>query len=61
MKSFGSEFVLGLVQAIDSEKDPRNLLVVFSLVKTIGQNFAIGLYAKSLLMQCLFSSLCRTY
>jgi DNA repair/transcription protein MET18/MMS19 len=44
LKSFSSEFILGLVQAMDSEKDPRNLLVVFGLVKTVGYNFTIGWY-----------------
>jgi DNA repair/transcription protein MET18/MMS19 len=33
----GGEFVHGLVQAVDGEKDPRNLLVAFALVARVTQ------------------------
>ncbi|CAG8494992.1 1280_t:CDS:10, partial [Ambispora gerdemannii] len=42
LKQMGSNFVFGFVQVMDGEKDPRNLLLVFSLVKYIITNFDIS-------------------
>lgn len=42
VKTLGSEFVVGVIQAIDSEHDPRNLVCVFTVVCSVAQNFALG-------------------
>ena len=38
------EFVLGYIQLLDGERDPRNLLVAFSSVRIILQNLQFGLF-----------------
>ena len=43
VKKIGSEFVLGYIQAIDGEKDPRNLVIVFNSVQRIIQHLPFGL------------------
>ena len=39
-----SEFMLGFVQSIDGEKDPRNLLIVFDTVPLITTHLNLGEY-----------------
>lgn len=38
------EFVLGYIQLLDGERDPRNLLVAFSSVRIILQNLHFGVF-----------------
>jgi len=33
----GAELVFGLTRSVDSEKDPRNLLVAFRLIRAVAQ------------------------
>lgn len=40
------DFVAGFITLIDGEKDPRNLLQVFSLVKVVISNFDISLHVE---------------
>lgn len=40
------DFVAGFITLIDGEKDPRNLLQVFSLVKVVINNFDISLHVE---------------
>ena len=42
VQTLGSELIIGLVQAVDSEKDPRNLILVFNLVNTVARNFDLS-------------------
>lgn len=42
LKQAEQDFVIGFIQAMDGEKDPRNLLLAFSLVKLIIQEFDIS-------------------
>ena len=42
VRGLGSDFVLGYIQAMDGEKDPRNLVIVFSTVPTIIQHLPFG-------------------
>ena len=42
VKSLGSEFILGYIQAMDGEQDPRNLTIVFPTVLIIVKNLPIG-------------------
>ena len=45
----GSGFVLGFIQAMDGEKDPRNLVIAFSTVHRILLHLEFGEWKKSLL------------
>ncbi|CAG8443712.1 9188_t:CDS:10 [Diversispora eburnea] len=47
-KKLGTEFVKGFIQAMDGEKDPRNLLLAFSLVKLIIKEFDISEHVEEL-------------
>ncbi|RHZ75216.1 hypothetical protein Glove_216g121 [Diversispora epigaea] len=47
-KKLGTEFVKGFIQAMDGEKDPRNLLLAFSLVKLIIKEFDISQHVEEL-------------
>ena len=38
----GSDFVLGYIQALDGEKDPRNLIIGFNSVFTIVRHLPFG-------------------
>ena len=38
----GSDFVLGYIQALDGEKDPRNLVIAFHSVLTIVGHLPFG-------------------
>ena len=42
LNQIASEFLLGFIEAVGGEKDPRNLLVVFDLVPLIVQNISFG-------------------
>ena len=41
LKEITAEFVCGFVQAVDSEKDPRNLLMSFRLVEVVAKEFKL--------------------
>lgn len=41
LKSMGDEFLIGLVDLVGGEKDPRNLMIVFSIIKVILVEFDI--------------------
>ena len=42
VQQMSSEFVLGYIQAIDGERDPRNLLTVFHSVHLIVLHLQFG-------------------
>ena len=42
----GGDFVLGYIQSMDAEKDPRNLILAFSIARTVILNFSLGKYYK---------------
>ncbi|KAI9292152.1 ARM repeat-containing protein [Neoconidiobolus thromboides FSU 785] len=44
--SMQDEFFKGLIEAVDGEKDPRNLIIVFNLVKHVITNYNIGKFSK---------------
>ena len=46
LKAINNEFVYGFTQAMDGEKDPRNLMAAFKLVKLIVQHFDIGAHVE---------------
>lgn len=43
LKSLGADFTLGFIQVMDGEKDPRNLLIAFQIVRDIiVKGYALG-------------------
>lgn len=46
LKAINNEFVYGFAQAMDGEKDPRNLMCAFKLVKDIIDNFDISAHVE---------------
>ncbi|EMR11678.1 hypothetical protein PNEG_00115 [Pneumocystis murina B123] len=56
LKKMGPEFIKGLIKIIGREKDPRNLILVFSIMNTVISEFDITSYAKDIfdLLFCYF-------
>ncbi|KAJ3415076.1 hypothetical protein HDV05_005602 [Chytridiales sp. JEL 0842] len=48
MKRMNDDFLLGFITSMDGEKDPRNLLLCFNIVKVITHEFDISKHAESL-------------
>ncbi|XP_022080749.1 MMS19 nucleotide excision repair protein homolog [Acanthaster planci] len=48
LRELGSEFVYGFIQAMDREKDPRNLVMAFQTVQTLIDHFPINIFAEEL-------------
>ncbi|NXE55199.1 MMS19 protein, partial [Casuarius casuarius] len=49
LKSLGADFTFGFIQVMDGEKDPRNLLVAFQIVRDlIVKNYALGPFVEEL-------------
>ncbi|KAL7990697.1 hypothetical protein Chor_014127 [Crotalus horridus] len=49
LKGLGADFTLGFIQVMDGEKDPRNLLIAFQIVRDIiVKGYAIGPFAEEL-------------
>lgn len=42
LQEMGSDFVLGYIQAMDGERDPRNLLSIFSTLPTLIDHLPFG-------------------
>lgn len=41
MKKLGDQFIDGLIDLVQGEKDPRNLMIIFSVVKVVLVEFDI--------------------
>eukprot|EP00731_Ephydatia_muelleri_P021167 Em0013g894a len=56
VKRLGSEFVLGIIKAVDGENDPRNLTVVFSFIPVLAQHLELGALTEDLfeVVACYF-------
>ncbi|KAM8924824.1 MMS19 nucleotide excision repair protein homolog [Pelodytes ibericus] len=49
LKGLGADFTFGFIQVMDGEKDPRNLLVAFSIVQDIiTKNYNLGPFVEEL-------------
>eukprot|EP01134_Creolimax_fragrantissima_P000200 CFRG0200T1 len=48
VKELGHEFVFGYVQAVDGEKDPRNLVQVFTLTKSVCELLDVSRFSADL-------------
>ena len=42
IKKLGGDMVYGFMQALDAEKDPRNLIIAFRCACLIAQQFPVG-------------------
>uniref|UniRef100_A0A803Y1S8 MMS19 nucleotide excision repair protein n=1 Tax=Meleagris gallopavo TaxID=9103 RepID=A0A803Y1S8_MELGA len=49
LKGLGADFTFGFIQVMDGEKDPRNLMVAFQIVRDlIVRNYALGPFVEEL-------------
>ena len=46
LRKLGGDFVFGYIQAIDGEKDPRNLMAIFGLTPIVIKNFDLGRFVE---------------
>lgn len=44
----GTDFVLGFITAMDGEKDPRNLVLLFALIPTIVNHLPLGPFTEDM-------------
>ncbi|RUS82896.1 hypothetical protein EGW08_009361 [Elysia chlorotica] len=56
LKDMGGDFVIGFIQQMDAEKDPRNLLICFNCAHFICSNFSLGPFAEEMfeILGCYF-------
>ncbi|XP_078589095.1 MMS19 nucleotide excision repair protein homolog [Branchiostoma floridae x Branchiostoma japonicum] len=56
LQALGADFVWGFIQAMDGEKDPRNLIIAFSIARIAAQAFPIGTFTEELfeVISCYF-------
>ena len=52
LKDMGQEFVVGVTDLVSGEKDPRNLMVVFSVLKAVMVEWDISAHAEVCLSRC---------
>lgn len=46
LKNMGDETVIGIVDVVSGEKDPRNLMIIFSILKVIMIEWDISNHAE---------------
>jgi len=48
--------VYGFLQAMDAEKDPRNLVIAFTCARIVIQNFPLGVFVEEMfeVVSCYF-------
>ncbi|XP_062506699.1 MMS19 nucleotide excision repair protein homolog [Corticium candelabrum] len=56
LKTFSQDFVFGFIQAMDGERDPRNLVLAFQCVRAIAQKLPFEMFAEDLfeVVACYF-------
>lgn len=56
LQVLGSGFVFGFIQAVDQERDPRNLLIIFSIVPIVSKYFKLEPFTEELfeVFSCYF-------
>ncbi|XP_056005007.1 MMS19 nucleotide excision repair protein homolog [Ostrea edulis] len=56
LQTMGTDFVFGFIQSMDTEKDPRNLLLAFHCARTIILNFSLGPFVEEMfeVISCYF-------
>ena len=55
-QKLGADFVFGYLQAMDGEKDPRNLIVAFACAQMVIHNFPLGVFVEDMfeVVSCYF-------
>ncbi|CAL4187032.1 unnamed protein product, partial [Meganyctiphanes norvegica] len=48
IEGMGSDFILGFISSMDGEKDPRNLVLLFSIYPMIAQSVPVGPFTEDL-------------
>lgn len=46
LKEMGDEFVIGVIDLVSGEKDPRNLMIIFSVLKAVMVEWDISSHAE---------------
>ncbi|XP_076650340.1 MMS19 nucleotide excision repair protein isoform X2 [Halictus rubicundus] len=56
LKAMGPDFVFGVISSIDGERDPRNLMLLFSILPQFIQEFSLGHLAEEMfeVIACYF-------
>ena len=56
LQELGQDFVFGFIQAVDQERDPRNLLILFSLFPIVAKYFRLEPFTEELfeVFRCYF-------
>lgn len=56
LEEMSSDFVINFLQAIDGEKDPRNLLLLFQIIPIVISNFNLGPFVEDFfeVLACYF-------
>lgn len=49
LKDMGDETIVGITELVSGEKDPRNLMIIFSILRVIMVEWDISSYAEVLL------------
>ena len=52
LRDLGGDFVIGFIQQMDAEKDPRNLLICFNCAQFICSNFSLGKSTNLVILIC---------
>ncbi|XP_048237432.1 MMS19 nucleotide excision repair protein homolog [Haliotis rufescens] len=48
LQKMEGDFVCGYIQAMDAERDPRNLIIAFQLAQTVIRNFPLGVFVEEM-------------
>ncbi|WAR22381.1 MMS19-like protein [Mya arenaria] len=56
VQKLGADFVYGYLQAMDTEKDPRNLVLAFTCARVVIQNLPLGVFVEEMfeVVSCYF-------
>ena len=46
LKDMGEESIIGIIDLVGGEKDPRNLMIIFSILKVVMMEWDITVHAE---------------
>lgn len=52
LKNMGDETIVGIIDLISGEKDPRNLMIIFSILRVVMVEWDISRHAEVLKLLC---------
>lgn len=61
IKSLGNESLVGITDIVSGEKDPRNLMIVFSILKVVMVEWHISGHAEVLYQALLWCAVTYTF